>query len=403
MQKRTAIFTGGGTGGHIYPNLALIPDFEKKGFLPLYVGGTGDTMERRLSNRHSIPYRAVPTIKFARGLTLDGLKNNLKIPVTLKRGVDEAKKIIKDSSPAFVFSKGGFVSLPMVIAAAKLGVPVFAHESDRTLGLANKIAKFYGATILKGNPMATFEGESVGIPLRKELFENDRASALQKLGLFAVKKKILLVIGGSSGATALNRFVKANLKTLTDKFFVLHITGRGKTDKLRHDDYLSFEYADEISDFYFASDVVLSRAGATAVAEISSLKKRAVFVPLPKGASRGDQLFNAKLAEDYGAQTTLQSADEKTFFDNLLTSLDIAAKNPPMRPVSTDTNGKIVSLVCDSIGAQVNYAKTKNDGKMACRDSAVDGGGGLLRDFQHGAQKGLARSIDGSGKHKAND
>ncbi|MBO4554905.1 MAG: UDP-N-acetylglucosamine--N-acetylmuramyl-(pentapeptide) pyrophosphoryl-undecaprenol N-acetylglucosamine transferase [Clostridia bacterium] len=400
MQKRTAIFTGGGTGGHIYPNLALIPDFEKRGFLPLYVGGTGDVMERRLAKLHSIPYRAVPAIKFARGLTFDSVKNNLKIPITLKRGIDEAKKIIKDSSPAFVFSKGGFVSLPIVIAAAKLGVPVFAHESDRTLGLANKIARFYGATILKGNPTATFEGENVGIPLRKELFANDRQSARQKLGIENVQKKVLLVLGGSSGATALNGFVKANLKTLTDKFFVLHVTGRGKTDKLQSKNYLSFEYAEEIGDFYFASDVVLSRAGATAVAEISALRKRAVFVPLPKGASRGDQIFNAQLAQEFGAQAVEQSADQKTFFDNLITAIDSATKNPPMKAISADTNGKIVNLVCDSISKKVDYAKTKNNGKMAGGGAAAYGGGGMLRCAQHYPQKERnGGTIDGSDKH----
>ena len=400
MQKRTAIFTGGGTGGHIYPNLALIPDFEKRGFLPLYVGGTGDTMERRLAKLHSIPYRAVPAIKFARGLTFDSVKNNLKIPITLKRGIDEAKKIIKDSSPAFVFSKGGFVSLPIVIAAAKLGVPVFAHESDRTLGLANKIARFYGATILKGNPTATFEGESVGIPLRKELFANDKQSARQKLGIENVQKKVLLVLGGSSGATALNQFVKANLKTLTDKFFVLHVTGRGKTDKLQSKNYMSFEYAEEIGDFYFASDLVLSRAGATAVAEMSALRKRAVFVPLPKGASRGDQIFNAQLAQEFGAQAVEQSSDQKTFFDNLIMAIDLAAKNPPMNPISADTNGKIVNLVCDNISKKVDYAKTKNNGKMAGGGTAAYGCGGMLRCAQHYPQKERnGGAIDGSDKH----
>jgi len=393
MQKRTAIFTGGGTGGHIYPNLALIPDFEKLGFLPLYVGGEGDTMEKRLAKQFSIPYKAVPVIKFKRGASFDALKNNLKIPIALKRGIDEARKVVRDSSPSFVFSKGGFVSLPVVIAAAKEGVPVFAHESDRTLGLANRIARAYGATILRGNPTSVFDGIDVGIPLRKELFDGDKTSARQRLGI-STKKTVLLLIGGSSGATAINDFAKRNLARLTSKFFVLHLTGKGKSERLKAQDYLPFEYADEIKDFYHASDVVVSRAGATAVAEISALKKRAVFVPLPKGASRGDQIYNADLAKNFGAEVVLQT-DEKTFFDNLLHAIDKAAKNPPMRPVSNDANGKILRIVCDRIGAQVDYAKTKNNGKMACGGSAAYGGGGVLRDSFKRPEKRDERKVYG--------
>lgn len=348
MQKRIAVFTGGGTGGHIYPNLALIPDFKDAGFSPVYIGGAGDTQERQLAKEHDIPYFAVPVVKFARSFDQKSIKNNLTIPATLKRGIVEAKHILENLSPAFVFSKGGFVSLPVVIAAHKLGIPVFAHESDITLGLANKIAKLYCATILKGNKKSTFEGEYVGIPLRKELFEGTKQSARQTLGI-NTKKKVLLVLGGSSGATALNNFVKAELHELTKRYFVLHIAGKGKNQQLSHADYLAFDYAENIADFYHASDIILSRAGATAVAEISALKKRAVFVPLPKGASRGDQIYNALLAKEYGAKVVEQSADEKTFCDNLLLAIDSATKNPPMQPISNDTNGKIVKLVCDSL------------------------------------------------------
>ena len=348
MQKRIAVFTGGGTGGHIYPNLALIPDFKDAGFSPVYIGGTGDTQEKRVAKEHDIPYFAVSVVKFARSFDCKSIKNNLTIPSTLKRGIVEAKHILENLSPAFVFSKGGFVSLPVVIAAHKLGIPVFAHESDATLGLANRLAKLNGATILKGNKQSTFEGEYVGIPLRKELFEGTKQSARQKLGIDS-KKKVLLVLGGSSGATALNDFVKAELGELTKRYFVLHIAGKGKNQQLSHADYLAFDYAESIADFYHASDIVLSRAGATAVAEISALKKRAVFVPLPKGASRGDQIYNALLAKEYGAKVVEQSADEKTFCDNLLLAIDSATKNPPMRPISADTNGKIVKLVCDSL------------------------------------------------------
>ena len=202
----------------------------------------------------------------------------------------------------------------------------------------------------------------MGIPLRKELFLTSKQQAIHSLEIDTLntsKKKVLLVLGGSSGAQIFNDFVKDKLDVLTKKYFVLHLTGKGKSDKLVRSDYLSFDYADSIQDFYAASDVVLSRAGATALFEISSLKKRAVFVPLPKGTSRGDQVFNAELAKEYGAQVTLQIEDEKTLFDNILFAIDSAAKNPPMRAISNDTNGKIVKLVCDSLTQKVSLCKIK--------------------------------------------
>ena len=402
MQRLIAVFTGGGTGGHIYPNLALIPEFEKEGFSPVYIGGEGDVQERRLAKERNIPYYAVPTIKFSRALSLAGLKNNLHIPFVLKNGIAKAKETLKKISPAFVFSKGGFVSLPVVIAASKLDIPVFAHESDATLGLANKIAKLYGATILKGNPTAEFEGEFVGIPLRHELFESDKQTAIEKLGLTEANKdgkKVLLVLGGSSGAKVFNDFIEHNIDALTHKFFVLHVRGKHKGADFRHSNYLEFEYADEIGDFYAASDIVLSRAGATAVAEISALKKRAIFVPLPKGTSRGDQIFNAELAREYGGNVVKQVEDEKTFFDNILFALDGIMKKPPMRPIFADTNGKIVRIVRDRLNGKVDYAKTKNDSKMARNSASDDGGGGMLRRAQSSDQKRLdVRPNDGNSK-----
>ncbi|MBR4800984.1 MAG: UDP-N-acetylglucosamine--N-acetylmuramyl-(pentapeptide) pyrophosphoryl-undecaprenol N-acetylglucosamine transferase [Clostridia bacterium] len=352
MTSKTAVFTGGGTGGHIYPNLALIPDFKERGFRPVYVGGQGKTQERELAKLNDIPFFQVPTVKFSRAKSFGAIKNNLTIPSTLKKGVREATAILENLSPAFVFSKGGFVSLPVVIAAKKLRIPVFAHESDRTLGLANKIAKLCGAKILKGNPTATFQGEDVGIPLRRELFQAEKASSIERLSLAeknADGKNVLLVLGGSSGATIFNDFVETKLDELTRKYFVLHVVGRGKGKPEERAGYLPFEYADNIADFYAVSDVVLSRAGATATFELSALKKRAVFVPLPKGASRGDQIYNAELAQNYGATVVLQTENEKTFFDNLVPAVDVALANPPMRPISNDTNGKIVNFVCDSL------------------------------------------------------
>lgn len=338
------LFTGGGTGGHVYPNLALAQEFKRRGFEPIYMGGN-DSVEQKLAQDENIPFFHTPTIKLVRSLSFSAIKNNLSIPHTLNTAVNKAVEIIKTQKPCCVFSKGGFASLPAVLAASKLNIPIFAHESDKTLGLANKIAKMKGATILKANPKASFDGEFVGMPLRRSLFLANRSTALKKLGI-DTDKKILLILGGSSGAQAINDCVYKNLDALCKDFFVLHVLGKGKGKSVKHKNYKAFEYADNIADFYCVCDVVVSRAGATAVFEISALKKRALFIPLPKGVSRGDQIDNAYLAEEYGASVLLQNED---FFDNFVNAISNTLKKPPMRNISADANGKIADIVCDRL------------------------------------------------------
>lgn len=368
------VFTGGGTGGHVYPNVALFDDFEKAGFDVAYIGGTGNTVEKRLAHENGVKYYGVQTIKLVRSMSLPAMKNNLSIPFTLSKAVKECVNVLKKEKPNVVFSKGGFVSLPTVLAARKLDIPVVAHESDLTMGLANKIAKSKGATILKANPHSTFDGILVGLPLRKDLFTANKEQSIKTLGIKNPSgKKILLVLGGSSGAKAINDAIKDNLSALLERYVVLHVTGKGKAAErgLKTSDdknqnsanykntfqrqieggYYVFEYADKIQNFYAASDLVLSRAGATAVFEISALKKRALFVPLPKGVSRGDQIDNACLAKEYGA--TILEQDEN-FSSSLCLALKNAEKNPPMKEISVDANGKIVNVVRGIVGACKN-------------------------------------------------
>lgn len=347
QDKPVIIFTGGGTGGHIYPNLALIPEFEKRGFSAAYVGGVGDTQEKRLAALYGIPYFEVPSIKLVRSMSLKAVKNNLKIPFEMSGCIKAAVALLKRLKPCAVFSKGGFVSLPVALAAAKLNIPLFCHESDLTLGLANRIAAAKGATVFKANPNSKFNGELVGMPLRDSLFSYSKQIAKKGLGL-PPDAKVLLIIGGSSGAQAINDAVAKNLDALTSRWLVLHICGNGKSTNLPNEtqNYRRYDYADNIAMFYAASDAVLSRAGATAVYEISALKKRAVFVPLPKGISRGDQLDNAALAQDYGACVLYQN---EHFCDDFVPSIEKAFQKPPMRALCTDANRKIADTVCASI------------------------------------------------------
>ncbi len=347
QSSKIIVFTGGGTGGHIYPNLALVDEFEKRGFTPVYIGGNGDTLECKLAKSNDIEYHGVPTIKFVRSLSPSAIKNNLKIPVALKKSIDQATTLLERIKPDCVFSKGGFVSLPVVCAAKKLGIPVFAHESDLTLGLANKIAMQKGAVMLKANPHSKFKGAFVGMPLREVLFGKDKTKSLKTLGISnTTNKKVLLILGGSLGAQAINEAVVRNIDELTKRFFVLHVSGKNKAQKISHEGYKCFEYAEDISAFYAVSDIVVSRAGATAVFEISALKKRALFIPLPKGVSRGDQIYNADLAKEYGAQVLAQDAD---FANNFVKAIKVTAQSSPMKIIANDANGKIADIVCDTL------------------------------------------------------
>lgn len=342
----TIVLTGGGTGGHIYPNLALAEEFAARGFKCVYLGGEGDTLERRLANASGLEYYGVPSIKLVRSISPSAVKNNLAIPLVLSRAVKSATGTLERISPSAVFSKGGFVSLPAVLAANKLSVPVFAHESDLTLGIANRIAKLKGATILKANPHAKFGGELVGMPMRRSLFAATRASAADKLNVHT-SRPILLITGGSSGAKYINEAVAEKIESLTERYFVLHIVGKAGAPAVKAAaNYKSIAYADDMASCYALADVVLSRAGATAVYELAALKKRAVFVPLPKGISRGDQLDNAALAQEYGGHVVYQN---DSFSDNLLPAIENALHDPPMKNIFTDSNGKIADLLCASL------------------------------------------------------
>lgn len=339
---RRIMLTGGGTGGHIYPNLALLPALDRAGIDAVYGGEEGDTPEARAARRAGLEFFGAPCVKFSRSLSPSALIADLTIPKRLSRGTRRAEEILKDVSPALVFSKGGFAALPFVLAASRLKIPVICHESDSTAGLSNKIAVLKGAYALSAFPGSKF-GEFVGMPVREELFCVDKALAKAALGI-PFSEKVLLVTGGSSGAKALNDAILRALPHLEKHCVVVHITGRGKAEDLppKSERYIPMEYSDDMGSMYAASDVVLSRAGATAVAELAALGKRAVFVPLPKGISRGDQIPNARLAKEHGGLVIMQNERLDAALPALLLS---AFSAPPMRRISADANGKIVSVI----------------------------------------------------------
>ena len=286
----TIVLTGGGTAGHCAPNLALIP-YLKKDFDKIYYIGSKNGIEKDIIKKTDIPYFAVDTVKFKRDFSL----SNLSIPFKLIRGTRSAGKFLDILRPDVVFSKGGYVALPVVLAAKKRKIPVVAHESDFTVGLANKISARYCKCTLTAFPETAKKvrrGVYVGNPLRKDLFTMDKTAALSFYGLKG-DKPVILVTGGSSGAKRVNDAVRAALPKLIKKFDVLHICGKGNIDKkTAYDGYKQIEFT-EMEKAYAVADICVSRAGSNTLFELLALNIPSLLIPLPKGVSRGDQVLNA--------------------------------------------------------------------------------------------------------------
>ena len=310
MEKRI-ILTGGGTAGHVTPNIALLPGLKERGYDIRYIGSY-EGMEKALIEAENIPYDGIATGKLRRYLSF---KNVTDIGNVIK-GFSQAKKLLKEYRPDIIFSKGGFVSVPVVRAAKALKIPVIIHESDMTPGLANKLC--YGACVkaccnfpetLQYLP----EGKGVltGSPIRKELLSGNREEGLKFVG-FDGQKPVLMMIGGSLGAQHLNTALRNALDDLLPTFDIVHLCGRGNLDETLTDKpgYVQFEYVSaELKDVYAAADILFSRAGANVLCEILALRKPALLTPLSKLASRGDQILNARSFEKQGFSMCIEEED----------------------------------------------------------------------------------------------
>ena len=286
------VLTGGGTAGHVIPHLALLNDF-KKAFDDIFYIGSKSGMEKEIIKNENISYYEVTTVKLNRKLSL----SNLFIPFKLIKGIQEAKKILKKLEPDIIFSKGGFVSVPVCLAAKKLSIPVVLHESDMTLGLANKICARYSQKVLTSfnltaKTIKNNKGVYTGAPIRAKLYNGNKQKGLLDIG-FSGQRPILLVIGGSSGAVAINEVLRKSLGSL-QKYDIIHVTGKGNIVEFNIKNYKQIEFLEKIEDVFAAADVVVSRAGSNAITEFLALKKPALLIPLPKASSRGDQILNAE-------------------------------------------------------------------------------------------------------------
>jgi UDP-N-acetylglucosamine--N-acetylmuramyl-(pentapeptide) pyrophosphoryl-undecaprenol N-acetylglucosamine transferase len=314
--NKTVVLTGGGTAGHVTPNLAIIPKLKEMGFNIEYIG-TKDGMEHGMISETGIPYHIISAGKFRRYFSL----KNFTDPFRIIKGLSEAGKILKSIKPSAVFSKGGFVSVPVVLAAHRQGIPVVLHESDYTPGLANrisipratKICVAFSST-LKHVPKD--KGVYTGLPIREELLKGSREKGLELCG-FSGKKPVMLIMGGSLGAKSLNDALDAVMPKLLEKYDVIHIRGKQNLlTTMQPMGYRQFEYINkELPDIYAASDIMVSRAGATAVFEILALALPALLIPLPKASSRGDQILNANYFSEHAFSYVL---DQETMTEETL-------------------------------------------------------------------------------------
>lgn len=321
------VLTGGGTAGHVTPNIALIPALKEQGYEISYIGSYNG-IEKKLIEEMNIPYYGIATGKFRRYFDV----KNLTDPFRVIKGMFQAKKLLKELKPDVVFSKGGFVSVPVVRAAGKCHIPAICHESDMTPGLANKLSSKYAAKICCNFPEAVAnipngKGILTGTPIRKELLSGDKIAGLNLCG-FNTEKPVLMIIGGSLGALHVNEAIRRIIPELIRRYQVIHVCGKGKVDKSFYNTtgYYQFEYVNtELKDLFAAADIVVSRAGANVICELLAMKKPNLLIPLPASASRGDQILNANSFKKQGYSEVLE--EENMTNDNLLDAINKLYEN----------------------------------------------------------------------------
>lgn len=296
------ILTGGGTAGHVTPNIALIPRLKEEGYDIHYIGSYNG-IEKKLIEDMRIPYHGISSGKLRRYFDV----KNFSDPFRVIKGCGEASRLVKSLKPDVVFSKGGFVSVPVVLAAKKHKVPAIIHESDMSPGLANKLCIPSAVKICCNFPEAMEhlpkdKAVLTGTPIRQELFQGDPLEAIRFTGLSA-NRPTILVVGGSTGSVKVNEAVRGCLDELLKTYQIIHLCGKDKVDPAfeNRSGYVQYEYIKkELSSLLAFADIVISRAGANAICELQALAKPNVLIPLGSSASRGDQLLNAESFQKQG-------------------------------------------------------------------------------------------------------
>lgn len=315
------VMTGGGTAGHVTPNIALMPSLQKAGYEISYIGSK-DGIEKGLIEDQKIPYYGISSGKLRRYHSW----KNFSDPFKVMKGFFEARQIMARIKPDVVFSKGGFVSVPVILAAKTKGIPAIIHESDLTPGLANKLA-IPAATKVCCNFPETVPylpaGKAVltGSPIRQELLHGSRAKG-KEFCHFTKDLPVLMIMGGSIGSVYINNAIRGCLDDLLKEFQIIHLCGKGNLDEslTNKEGYAQFEYvSDNLPDLFAAADLMIARAGANSICEILALRKPNILIPLGKNASRGDQILNANSFAKQGFSVVLE--EENVTSESLKTTI----------------------------------------------------------------------------------
>jgi UDP-N-acetylglucosamine--N-acetylmuramyl-(pentapeptide) pyrophosphoryl-undecaprenol N-acetylglucosamine transferase len=343
----TIVLTGGGSAGHVTPNMALIPGLDALGYEIHYIG-TQRGIERGLIEPLGVAYHTIRTGKLRRYFSWQ----NFIDPLNVLCGLVKSFFLLGRIKPRCVFSKGGFVSLPVVIAARFRGKPVILHESDMTPGLANRLCFRFASTICTSfkdtqkyiKPSYQNKVVHTGSPVRPALLSGDKARGQQLTG-FNTAKPVLMIICGSLGSDIINHFIRANLDALLDHYQIIHCSGKNKCDpSFDQTGYQQYDYVGaDLPDLYALADCFISRAGANSVFELLALQKPALLIPLSTKASRGDQILNAQYAKQHGRFEVLDEAELK--LEHVLTALSRSCAKPTHPKQSDQASVQILKLI----------------------------------------------------------
>ena len=351
------VLTGGGTAGHVTPNMALIPHLKELGYKISYIGSR-DGIEKKLISEMGIPYYGVSTGKLRRYLSL----KNVSDPFKVLLGTAQARSVLKKLQPDIVFSKGGFVAVPVVTAASKLHIPAIIHESDMTPGLANRLCFPKAVKVCCNFPetaayLPADKAVVTGTPIREELMNGSAEKAREFCG-FTSDKPVIMAVGGSLGSVAVNNAIRNSLPALLEKYQVIHLCGKDNLDPSLDGTpgYAQYTFIkEELADMFALAELVVSRAGANAICELCALAKPNLLIPLSAAASRGDQLLNAASYEKQGFSKVLK--EEEITPERFLSDIEDLYANRETyianmkNSSSGDAIGTIISLIEENSGA----------------------------------------------------
>ncbi|TCP54461.1 UDP-N-acetylglucosamine-N-acetylmuramylpentapeptide N-acetylglucosamine transferase [Tumebacillus sp. BK434] len=345
------VLTGGGSAGHVTGNIALLPKLKQAGWAIEYIG-SHDGIEKEIIAETGLPYHGIAVGKLRRYFDL----KNFKDPFRVLQGTWQAYRLLRRIKPKAVFSKGGFVAVPVVVAAWLNRIPVIVHESDLTPGLANKLSVPFASKVCVTFPetlqhLDPQKAVHTGSPIRHEILEGNAERGRSFCG-FTPSKPVILAMGGSLGSVKINDALRANLDSLLQRFQIVHLCGKGNLDPALEgrSGYRQFEYVSgELPDLFAMTDLCISRAGSNAIYEFLALKKPHLLIPLSRAASRGDQILNARSFEKQGYSHVL--FEEDLTAESLLSAVNETYDNQDQHiaAMNRSTTGQAVEIIFNLI------------------------------------------------------